>query len=180
LVHFHDQHAPDTDALHGLQVSRDPLARDVAVQPEPIHPGPRRVRRPDEALRQVVRSPHCSRQNAKPQNGSQELLFHDLLPLLLISRKYIASPILVSNIFGTCPVSCHEALFSSFSVTVLRLSHSKGIGVSFFRDAANSRSGHGTPPKSPYDLLQNMICRKIRKSGPRPPACLAGNCRPKS
>ena len=41
LVHFHDEHAADADALHGFQVGGDAVAGDVAVEPEPIDPGPR-------------------------------------------------------------------------------------------------------------------------------------------
>ena len=54
LVDLHDQDAADADALHGLEVGRDPLAGDVAVQPEPVDPGPGRVRRLDESRLQRV------------------------------------------------------------------------------------------------------------------------------
>ena len=54
LVDLHDQDAADPDALHGLEVGRDPLAGDVAVQPEPVDPRPGRVRRLDESRPQGV------------------------------------------------------------------------------------------------------------------------------
>ena len=50
LVHLHDQHAADADALHRLQVGGDPLAGDVAVEPEPVDPRPGRGRRLRESL----------------------------------------------------------------------------------------------------------------------------------
>ena len=40
LVHFHDEHPADADALHRLQVRGDAIAGDVTVEPEPINPRP--------------------------------------------------------------------------------------------------------------------------------------------
>jgi len=39
IVNLHNQHSSDANPIHRLQVGGDTLPGDVAVQPEPIHPG---------------------------------------------------------------------------------------------------------------------------------------------
>ena len=56
LVHLHDQHAADADALHRFEVRGDAVAGDVAVQPEPIDPRPGGVGGMGEASLQFVRA----------------------------------------------------------------------------------------------------------------------------
>ena len=73
LVHFHDQHAADADAFHGLEVLGDPVAADVAVEPEPIDPGTSLGRRTVKAFLEGAGGRGTDRgeqeQNRKAQDG---------------------------------------------------------------------------------------------------------------
>ena len=55
LVRLHDQHAPNSHALHRLQISSDAVTRDIAAEPEPIDPWPSGVGWLVETAFQVVR-----------------------------------------------------------------------------------------------------------------------------
>ena len=75
LVDLHDQDAADADALHGLEVGRDPLAGDVAVQPEPVDPWPGRVGRLDEPRPQsifLLRGARRDAERQRDQNGESD------------------------------------------------------------------------------------------------------------
>ena len=41
LVHLHNESAADAGAPHGFKIGGDAIARDVAIEPEPINPGTR-------------------------------------------------------------------------------------------------------------------------------------------
>jgi DNA repair exonuclease SbcCD nuclease subunit len=43
VIHIHQQHSADADALHRLQISGDAFWRDVGVEPEPVDSWARRV-----------------------------------------------------------------------------------------------------------------------------------------
>ena len=53
----HPQGTAQTDPLHRLEVRGDPFLGDIPVQPEPIYPGPCRVRRMAESCIEI--NPRC-------------------------------------------------------------------------------------------------------------------------
>ena len=55
LVDFHVQHAADADPRHRLEIGGDAFLREIAVEREPVDPGPGRRRRGSETRGQVVR-----------------------------------------------------------------------------------------------------------------------------
>ena len=72
LIHFHDQHAADPDTFHGLQIRRNAVAGDIAVQPKPIHPRTSLSRRLDEALFQGIGRSAAMRQTEKQKHDTSE------------------------------------------------------------------------------------------------------------
>ena len=69
-VHLHEDRPADARPLHRLQVRRDPLAGQVAVHDEPIHPGPGRVGRREEGRGQLIRSRRGRPANSTPEKTS--------------------------------------------------------------------------------------------------------------
>jgi len=74
-VDFHEQQAADADALHGLQIGRDPLATEVAVHHEPVDPGLGLLGRV-EKLRREVRGRHCRDECPEPKTDRCQQQVH--------------------------------------------------------------------------------------------------------
>jgi len=66
---LHPDHAADADAFHGFEVLGDALAADVAIDPEPEHPGPGCGGRRFEGCFQIGRSLPGQSETADKQNG---------------------------------------------------------------------------------------------------------------
>jgi hypothetical protein len=56
LGYVHDQHSAETHALHGFEIGRDAFASDIPVEPKPIYPWTRKVRRANKARFQTGNS----------------------------------------------------------------------------------------------------------------------------
>jgi hypothetical protein len=54
LVHIHQKHTPNPDALEGFQILGDAFPRNVAVHPKPINPWTGRIRRSEKTCFQWI------------------------------------------------------------------------------------------------------------------------------